>query len=103
MGPLFRKPGTENTAAPETAGTSDEAARIRLEQAESDLKRAAALRDQKFISEEEYDNAETAVQLARAELAGDRVKASLIRVRAAEKALQRATAAWEQKVISTED
>jgi hypothetical protein len=78
-----------NTVPPVPAAPSPEVARLRLQLAEADLKRAALLRNQKFISDEEYEKAEVAFQLTRAELAGNRDEAARIKISAAEKTCRR--------------
>ena len=92
-----------NSVPPVPATSSPEVARLRLQLAEADLKRAALLRDQKFISDEEYEKAEVAFQLTRAEVAGNRDEAARIKISAAEKTLKRAAALWAQKLMSTEE
>jgi multidrug resistance efflux pump len=55
------------------------------------------------MSTEEYENAQTAVQLARADSTGDRADVARIHVVEAERTLKRLSALREQNLISNQE
>ncbi|HEX5177306.1 MAG TPA: M56 family metallopeptidase [Chthoniobacteraceae bacterium] len=100
----------ENRAAQIATG-SDEAhianhgeekaiARLRLQQAELELKRVAELHQQKLISTAEYEKAKATVDLRRAELRGDLAEVARVELAQAETQLARLSELRRQKLVS---
>jgi beta-lactamase regulating signal transducer with metallopeptidase domain len=75
-------------------------ARLRLQQAELELKRAAELHEQKMISAAEYEKAKAALDLRRAELRGDQTEVARVELARAEAQLARLSELRRQKLIS---
>ena len=80
-----------------------EDARTKLDQAETDLKRMAALRAESLVSESQVEQARMNVEALRAELAGENAAAAQARLRLAESEFQRLAALQGEGVVSSRE
>src|SRR5439155_22654856 len=76
---------------------------LRLQQANEQLQRSEALVNQKAISQEEYDSAKFARDIAAARLSDDRVDVARLKFQQAEQGFERKKDAFEKGVISKEE